>query len=303
MWALYAGLAGVSWGIANLFDKYVMNKRIQNTLLFIFMGAALNIFIGSTLLLIGDIQGIIDYWPQMFLMALIDIIALFSYVYALKLDDVSRVIPLFIMAMIFVPVGDAIFLGNVLSYDKYIGIALIALFGFLLLLDPAKGITHSLKVFILMSLSSLGFSSIWLIGETVVDDVGAVTFSGFLYLLRFLAAPAIAIGACIHMRSSIAKVYGHVRESFRLTTFLLILCANTLGVSGMFLFMYALQGEGIPSLVDAMAMSQYIFVFLAPLILTKFWPHHFHEHVTKKIFLQKFVCISAMIIGGVMLLL
>ena len=302
MWAFYAAFAGILWGIGNILDKYIMTKKITGFIMFIVMAQLINFFFGTFLLFNSNIDGLINHLPQMAIVALLDVVALSTYIFALRMDGASKVIPLFAMALIFIPLGDALFLGNVLTFDKYIGIALIMCFGFLLLLDPNKGLTHSIKVFVVMFFSSLGYSSIWLLGETVVDEVGPIAFTGFMYFLRFLWIPIIAICVFLYGRQSFSKMYQSIKPSFKAGTLIPLIFSNGSGVFGIFLFVKALEGAGIPSMVDAMSMSQYILVFLTPLILTKLWPRYFNEHIPKKILLQKLVCITAMISGGLLIL-
>lgn len=303
MWALYSALAGVFWGTGNILDKYIMTKRITGFLTFIVLAQLLNAFFGALLLLNADLGGLMANLPRMGMIALLDIMALSTYIFALRMDDASKVIPLFDMALIFIPIGDALFLGNVLSTDQYAGIALIMLFGFLLLLDPEKGLTHSVKVFTAMFFSSLGYSSIWLIGETVIDFTGPMAFTGFMYFFRFLWVPFLVIFVHFYAKQDFSKMFENIKPYLTPRTISLLFLSNASGVFGIYLFMKALEGDGIPSMVDAMTMSQYVFIFLVPLALSKICPRHFHERVSKRIFFQKLVCITAMIAGGLLILL
>lgn len=293
MWALWSILAGLVWGTSNLAEKKLIGKSKQS-----FWGAFLlfesaNAILTLPLAFIYWDQLQTFMWPILFATGL-NLIGMSTYLIALQKEEVSRVVPLWLLGMVLIPLGDAIFLNHILNPIQYSAIAVMFILGFLLVLNKKTGITKSVTVFGLMLVSTSGYAGMWLLGDTVVDTAGPLQFTVGIYAARSV----LLLMLVFFMRKRF-----EARQVLTGRNIGLAFAAALASLSGLVLFFQAMSGSSIPSLVEPFTTFQFMFIFLAPLAINKLWPGTFDETFDKKIVLQKSFLILGMIGCGLVLLL
>lgn len=303
IWVVLALGAGTIWSLENITDKYSLERLFKNnTLYFLVALEPINVVIAAVLFLLFGVPIAEIPWLLLLLLAAINFLSALCYIQALSRDDVSRVAPLFLMAMIMIPVGEAVFLHNVLSPLQYLGIACVTIGGFFLVYQKEKGLTHSFTVLLLMFLSTLGWSIIWLIADGLVNEIGALSFSTVIILLRFLWLPVITIIYLFYRPMFVRSVARAVVTQYRKPTIVLLMASSVSNIIGIVLFTKSIQLSYSPSLTETISLIQYPVIFLFPLLLTKLIPRHFSESTQKNVLIQKGLSIFVMIVGGLLLL-
>lgn len=125
-WAIFSILAALSWSISNLIDKYVLTKWARNSLIamvdtgFIWLGVGIIVYF---------VHGFsyLSYF-NIFLAVSTGIFTIFLYVFyfkALHIQEASRIIPLFYLSPLFILILAAVFLNEIFTPLKYLGILLL----------------------------------------------------------------------------------------------------------------------------------------------------------------------------------
>jgi len=133
MWIFFSILAALCWAIVNIVDKYILTKWVRNPLIPV-------IILG----IIGLIASIIVYFIYgfsylsyfniflAFIAGIFYLLMSIFYFKAVKIEEISRVSPLFYLSPLFILFFAAIFLGEVFTPLKYLGIFLLV-FGAILI--------------------------------------------------------------------------------------------------------------------------------------------------------------------------
>lgn len=293
-WITLALLASLMWSLSNLIDKYVLEKWLKNPLLslniifFIDLGAAAAVYfshglqpLSLTNLMLVLVAGAMGITGAVF------------YFKALNIEEVSRIVPLFNVSPLFILVLATIFLGEVFTPGKYLGIALLIIGSVLITLRKIE--------------SKRRFhwgTSMWLMLGCLIT--GAIVQVITKYLLRF---------------ADYWSIFGYLRLSnaIILIPFLLItwkeLVATTkkhgnrvvgfitlseaLAVAALLVFTIAIS-LGPVTLVNSVGALQPLFVLAITIIFSRFFPHIMKEEIDKHTVILKAVAIALMIAGMIL---
>lgn len=125
LWIILTILAVILWAGSQLIDKYVLEKYIRQPLICVIVTG----FIGLIFSLVIFLKNFVYLAPHIFGLCFgvgIFYIALAAcYFKALKIEEASRVVPLFSLDAIFVLILATLFLGEVLTPIKYLGVFLL----------------------------------------------------------------------------------------------------------------------------------------------------------------------------------
>jgi len=128
MWILIALIAPTCYGIACVFDSFLINKNFKNPLTIAFFSSLLNIiFVPFLFLFDKPIIPPITLIPIFILLGIINISYLYPYFRGLQNDDTSTVVAFFGIGRIFIPILAFLIAGEILSLYQYVGIILIIL--------------------------------------------------------------------------------------------------------------------------------------------------------------------------------
>ncbi len=292
LWVYLTLLAVAIWGISNIIDKHVISLRVKDPLVplvidgFVVLFYSLAIFvvhgisIPNTFFILGSI-----------VLGLLYFMVLLFYYKSMKLEEVSRAIPLMGLHPIITLLFATIFLGEIFSGIKYIGIFFLVAGGFMLVVKKGVRltITKALPWLILFNLFIaiyyvfmkylLGFSDFWSV--FALAQIGF--FIGFLFLLPF-----------------------HFKETKRIIktakkTVGFVLVSQVFNFIGVLLYMAA-ASIGFISLVAALEQTQNIIVLFYAIILSIFMPKILKEEIKGSVILLKIIAIVCMFIGAYLII-
>ena len=291
MWILFSILSAFIWSIVNIIDKVVMTKFIQKPIIPIIVVG----FIGLIFSLIIWTKNFVSLsgWP-LFLSLLAGAIAAggcFFYFKAIKIEEASRVIPLFAMILIWTVLLAAIFLGETLSIREYCGIFIVFLGS--VLISVKKRFKLSLnKPFFFMLLSTILYAVQRIIHKYLLNDFDYWTVFSYGNLGLFLIILPLFIYNIPTFREIFKKHKGKVIG--------LIITSESLNLISLIIFLIALS-LGLASLVTAVNSVQYIFIFLWTIPLSIWLPGIIKEELKGSTIFLKLTAI-ALIISGVVLI-
>jgi len=227
-------------------------------------------------------------WLWVILVGLFYNLANLAYFYALKLEESTRVIPLYSLTNIFLPVLAAVFLGEIFGGRQYLGILLIIVGSFVIMARGSISSVVKNRAMGLMALSALSCSLGYVITkyllsfyryETVFGYTRFFTgFLGFFILMKYLKE-------IIRYFSSLKKRYIY-----------LVTASEILNLGGGILMTISFSFWFV-ALAEAAASAQYIFLFLWVILFTRFKPSILSEELNRKIMVQKIISIILIIAG------
>lgn len=293
---LLALFATSMWAAANMIDKVILTKHLENYILYVTLAAFFGLLFAGLISLVFQIS-IIANLPL--ILSLLDgfivIIALFFYFKALSIEEVTRIVPALQTIPLVVIVLSWIFLKETLGAMQYGGIGLIV--GGVLLISikkNSKGIFAFRKGFWYILLSCLLFGTAWVLSKYIlsITSYGNLFFwsriGGFLALCLLLLAFPVFRRSALNFKSVTKK------------GLFLIANSEVISTSATFLSLIALA-KGPVAVISTISSSQPFFVLLYTAILTSFFKKSFNFEVEKSALSIKIIA-SFFIAGGFLLI-
>ena len=293
LWVILSISAALCWAVVNVVDKYVLTKWVRKpivpvmTLGIVGLAASLLVYLFHGFSELSYINIFLTLVAGVFY-----ILTAVFYFKAVKIEEISRVVPLFFLGPVFVLVLAALFLGEIFTPIKYLGIFFLVIGAVLI---SSK---NSLKL-------SFG-KSFWFMILAVVS----VSITGVLtkYLLNFADFWTIFAYVRIGMIFPLIPIFYFnfpelvktIREPGKKVVG--VMSANeSLNVVAALLFTMALA-VGYVTLVKSLASIQSFFILLFVVILSIFYPQILKEEITKKTIALKLSAIILMFIGVVLII-
>jgi transporter family protein len=285
---LLALVAGFIWSIGNALDKVAVSRFIKNpiavTLIFCVTSLALGLV---ALFFVPGVLSGVD-WVYMVLFCLLYLIGTLLYFIALQFDEPSRIVPLFSLTILFLAILSAVFLGEVLTTGKYVGIMLVAAGSFVI---TARG--NLISVFKSRSLALMSASSfIFAVGYVIMRKL-LLSYSFWeVFSFQRIGIGLLGIPLLLFFLPTIKSIFKETKKKY----FLISFSSETLNQIGALLFMMA-SAVWLVTLVETTVSVQYLFIFLWGLIISRVKPELFKEDLGGRIIFQKIVSIALIIFG------
>ncbi len=288
-WILFSILAALIWAIVNIIDKYVLSKLVSRPIIpviimgFIGLIASLLVFIflGLQHLSVGNI-----------FLALISgslyVLMTFFYFRAVKIEEISKVIPLFYLTPVFILFIAALFLCEIFTPIKYFGIILLIVGAILISTNKPFSLSFN-KAFWFMILSSLSLAVNQVITKYLLGFADFWTIFAYIRIGAFMAlVPAIATNI-----DSFKTLY----QEKKLRPFGFMSLSESLNLFGVLSITIA-TAIGSVTLVNALSSVQLFFVLLFTVLISIFYPQILKEEIGKSTVLLKSIAIAIMFIGA-----
>ncbi|MDI6602953.1 MAG: EamA family transporter [Patescibacteria group bacterium] len=274
MWITFSILAAFIWAVVNIVDKYILTRWVRNPLIPVMI-----------LVTIGLMASIIVYFTYGFsylsyfniFLALIAgifylLMAIF-YFKAVKIEEISRVSPLFYLSPLFILIFATIFLGEIFTLLKYLGIFLLM----------AGAILISSRD---ISKISLGRAFWWMILSTIAFALNQILTKYLLNSTDYWTIFAwTRIGAGIGLIPIAYIYFPELIETARKQgkrVIVIILANETFNLLGVLSITIAVS-IGYVTLVNALSSIQPFFVLLFAVILSIFYPSILKEEIGKSV--------------------
>ncbi|MCK4885193.1 EamA family transporter [Candidatus Bathyarchaeota archaeon] len=289
-WLVFALLSPAFWGLNNVFNKFLITKKFQGYFSLVSYLHFIDLIFAGIIYFVTPISFQFPYVVFAMAISLLPLIAFWFYTKALMVEEVSRITPLFQFIPILVIVLSAIFLNEILSAQKYFGIALIVVTSLLIsyrksesgnslssafkLMIPFSVVLSVYTILLKYLLSYLDYWSIffWMI-------IGS--FGGVLFLLTF---------------SKSRKEFVETVPIIGRRTFIVAFVSESLYVLGTICALIAMS-LGYASLVSALGGLQHFFVFVFMLLLSLFVPKILKEEISRNVVALKISAIALMFVG------
>lgn len=296
MWLLFAFLAPMFYGVANVFDNFLTNKSFKNPATLAFYASLFSIIFVPFLLFFYKLSfPPISLVPIFLLLGIVNVAYLYPYYKGLQSDDTSTAVSFFSLGRIFIPIWAFFIVGEKLSTGEYTGVALIVI-GTILL--SMKGKLSDIKLskalfYILLAAFIISFEAVlmkYLFNQGVSVGVGVAgeMIASFLCALLFLLNKATRKDILANFTTFKARIpIFFVEEG---ATFLAFFTGS-----------YALDIAPV-SLVKSITIFSPFFVLIYAKLLGKRFPDFFNEQkgigiTLKKVFLFSMIALGVFLVA------
>ena len=283
-------------GVVNIIDSHLLSKRLPSLQSFLLP-------IGTIILIISLVLFYLFPLPEGVSTATLAVAVAGSMAraggvlimfYALRRDEVSRVIPVIYTYPIFVAIMAMFLLGESLTQLKWLAIVIVVAGAILISVRP--GISSSIKwpakTTLLLFGASLLFAASDVASKFVLADISAWNL---LWINMFLLSAVLLIPS---IRPATLNQWRKLKQKKIVIAFLT--SESTLAMVGIGLMLMAIE-RGPVSLVSAIAGSRPAFVVVFALILSRTLPDFLNWEPGKGMLALRFIA-TAMIVGGIIIM-
>jgi len=292
LWAVLAILTAVIYSIVVLVDKVVMEKWIKHPMIPLL-----------SLSLVGMLASVVVFLTKGFakLSTFNTVLAVLSgalvvgggyfYYKAIQIEEASRVAPLFSLSPLLVLIFAAIFLGEVLTFARYVGIVLLVV----------GAVTVSTRSIRLKLNKAFGYMMITLSTGTVSVVIGKylLGFIGYWDVFAYMRAGAF-LATIPAFFIYLPKLMTTLRKHGKVI--LVPMVISQMGSLGAMVLQTAAMAMASVTLVVSLTATQPFFILVFSVILSVFFPKILKEKITRPILIQKALAIVLMFIGALLIL-
>jgi transporter family protein len=289
-WILFSLLAALTWAVVDTIDKHVLTKWTKRPAVPLMLLGIVGVIAAIAVYLFRGFQQLSAANIMLsFLAGILYFAAMLFYFRAVKLEEISRVVPLFNLTHFFVLVLAAVFLGEIFTPLKYVGVFLLIIGAVLISMKQHLALGKSFWLMILTSLC-LAFNSI--ISKYVLNFADFWTVFSYSRIgTLFILVPLF----CFYARD-----LKEVRQKHGAKVIFYITLNESLSLAGVF-FITIAASIGFITLVQALSAVQPFFVLLFAVILSIFFPKFLKEKISRPVLLLKFIA-TVMIFAGAVLI-
>jgi len=284
-------VAGLLWAISNIIDKIALTKYVRNPFAVMPAVSMMSLIVGTVIVTINYQpypEGI--FWRLAFFAAL-NFLSIVFYFFALKDEEVSRMVPLYGTTPVFMVLIELIAFGTKLSIWQYWGVAAVVI-GAIVLSWKTSGLKFNKKGLFLI----LGSSITWAVAVVFLTDI----LDTYGYWLGWgwveLVIGVLGMISLIFIRQEFIRV---VKSSGRKILYL-IMSSQLFSISAKAILFFAAV-SWVASLSSAVASDQFILLFLFSLLISWKYPQILKEEINPRIIIQKTISIL-LIIAGIFLI-
>jgi len=278
------------FAIVSILDSIILKNYIKNELVYLIFN---KILLGLLALILIFFVGLeIQNLTQLILSLVAGIIFFYGLLPAMKafkIEEPSRMAPLWNLVPMFVLILSTIFLNERLSQLQYLGFAFLVVGGVMISTQKLKNLKLS-KGFCLMLLTAIIFSIYFILNKFIFSTTD-FWHSFILIRIGTLVAAVLPLFIPKYRKEVIVTI-----KRISVTAKSFVASHVILDLSAIALMSYAIFLDSV-SLVNASESLQSVFTFIIALFLTWKFPRILKEKVNKKIIIQKIVSILIIAIG------
>lgn len=291
-WILFTILATLAWTIVNIIHKYILSKWVRDPVVPVMILGVIGL-IASFLVYTFQGFSFLSYLniSLAFASGILYILAMVFYFKAVKIEEISRVVPLFYFTPLFILLLATIFLDEIFTPMKYLGIFLLIIGAILV---SSKGLTNIQfgKAFWFMVLASLSLAINQVITKYLLNFTDFWTIFSYTRIGAIFALIPIFY---LNFHKLLSTVKRHGKKVVG------VISANeSLNMTGVLLITIA-ASVGYVTLVNALASVQPFFVLLFAVILSMFYPKILKEEIGRSTIILKLVAIIMMFAGAMLI--
>jgi drug/metabolite transporter (DMT)-like permease len=292
-WITAALIAAATLAVVNVVDSHLIARRMPSLWAFLIPAGALHLVFGLIFMSQHPLPpgvGAFD-WFVVAVAAVTRVAAAFLMLYAMRTEEVSRIIPVVNSYPVLVAIMAVPLLGEVLNGLQWAAIVITVAGAVLISLRSGAGGggVRLRRSFVLLLGSSLLFA---------VTNIATKYSLGYVSFWNMYWITALCFGTGFVLFALRPGVWSELRSmEGRRTALAVIACNEAIALGGIIISFWAMQNGPI-SLVSTVLGVRPLFVFLVALALSVALPAVLDERLGRRIVALKLVSI-ALIVGGI----
>jgi drug/metabolite transporter (DMT)-like permease len=279
--------------ISNCIDKYLLSKVFheeKNLSVLIIFSSIIWIAIIPFIIIFADNVFVISNINKLLMIWwwIVYIISIIPYLYALRKDDVSTVVPLFQMVAPVSLILGYFLLGESINSQQLIWFLIIFISSFVLSLDITKKIKFKYQTFFLMLISCILISLMYIVFKRVDIQASFWTTAFWQYIWFWI------VSIFLLFIPWYAKSFLRLFKNNKVKIIWLNAISEIVNVIAILIMNY-ISIITFVWLAQLMNGFQPIFIFIYGIILTLLFPKIIKEEYSKTIIIQKIICFSLML--------
>ncbi len=283
-WVILSLIFPALYALANVVDKFLLDKRIQNCYSILPVAGWIQLLFGIGVIIAFPYTGTLTQGIMAFLIGIGISITYALYYYTLSLEEATRAISVWYTFPVITAIMAAIFLGETLPAWKYLAIALAAAGAVIIGMKQFKGFVMR-KGFYLILLNSFIVSINSIATKYVLENLS------FLNLFS-IQSIGLATGATLSL--AVIHTRKHLPNALRNAHFVFL--AEAITFAAVLTALAAVARTQI-SLVNAMSALQPLYLLIYMLIISTFIPKILKEIFTRKTLTLKAISVLMIVIG------
>ena len=286
LWLLLAMGAGIAFATSSITDK-VLLRDIKSSSTVNYLGGSMSAIVGIAVLLLHERPFDPTVAGIGFIIGILGFAAVGVYLIAMQHEEASRVVPLWTFTDVGVAVLAFALLHEPASPLLWISIAIVIVGSVLLESDHRGILTRKPFVIILMSIASFT----WAFGIILIRRFNSTGDPITLWAWQLLGTGTCGLVLLIANR---ARVQREVRT---IRMFLCIVVSQTTEMLGIFFKFIALSFAFAAPIQVVTDASSYIFVFIATLICSRWFPKFLREEINRATIGRKGIALALITVG------
>ena len=290
-WYLFAAATPTLYSVSNFVDKFLIEKRIKDPMAITALACIASGVLG---VVIGIFTGFVNIgFAQILILIFAGILLTFyliPYFEAMKLEDASRVVPLFQFIPVFTLILSTVILKETLSAKQILGLLLVVSAGLFISAEKIEGrMFRPRKSLYFMLLASFMYGLVGILFRFVVKEASFWTTLSYEYIGTGVGGMLLFL--IPKVRKNLQNQISSIKSSAGIITF-----NNGIAIAAQMSESYALSLAAVP-LVNIIGSIQPAISLVEGVILTKKFPHLIQEDITKAVVTHKFIAIIIIFIG------
>ena len=293
-WVAFALMAPAFWAMNVVTFKFLVDKRFKKPLPFAVLIYLIDLIFVVGVLVLMPVGFLFPYSVFALLAGLMTLFAFWFYYKAAEVEEISRISSLSQTIPIFVAVLSAIFLGEILVFRQYVGIAFIVIASMLISyrkIENVRRMSPALKYVVAFTLTIALYS---VIGKYLLNYINYWSLFFWNAMGTTISIPILLVSSKI--RKDFLKIVSNLDKK-ALALGVLLEALWFLGTISSFVAL----SIGYVSLVSSIAALEPLFVLVYTTALSLFIPRILKEEVSRFNVAQKLFSILLIFIGMWML--
>ncbi len=283
-WLILSLIFPALYALANVIDKFLLEKRVQNCFSIVPVGGWIQLIFGIGVLLFAPFAGTHSQAIIAFLIGIGISITYGLYYYALSVEEATRAISIWYMTPVIIAILAAIFLDEILPAWKYAAIIVAAAGAVLIGIEQLRGFVMR-KGFYVILLNSFILATISIAQKHMLETLSFLNLFGIQSLGLATGGTLFLVSRNVRRHLSIVLKSAHVVFAGETVTFAAVL----IGLSAV--------ASAEVSKVSAMSSVQPLYLLIYMILLSTFIPHILKEVFTRKTLAIKIVSILMIVVG------
>jgi len=292
-WVIFSLITALLWAISDVINKFIFTRWPIKPVVLVMFSCLVNLVITLGVYVHQGLSGLsVLHISLAIVAAFLYFVGYYLYFSAVKLEEVSRITPLFYLMPLFILLLAAMFFQERLTLINYAGIILLVA-GSMLISQKGSFNFRIGKAFWFMIFSALSISAYAIITKYLLN------FSDYWTIFAYTRGLGLIPFLIPLVYSKLPDLKDAAKQGGK-TAIGMILGSTSLNSIGIILITVAMA-MGSVTLTNTLLSMQPLFVFIFAILISRYYPQLFREDLDRRTIILKFVSILMIVVGAILI--